>query len=89
MDDRAQVVSVVFQFADEREDPGFGGKVPEYRRRPQVAQRLYAGAFSAIAEDHGMAVFEQTLRTVQADTLAGTGDEDRSCGRGHERLASR
>jgi hypothetical protein len=35
-----------------------------------------------------MAVFEQPLRTVQADTLAGTGDEDRGRGRGHERLAS-
>jgi hypothetical protein len=36
-----------------------------------------------------MAVFNQTLRTMQADTLAGTGDEDWGCGRGHERLASR
>src|SRR5471030_708413 len=59
------------------------------RRRPQIAQCLYAGAFAAVAEDHSLAVFEQTLRTVQADTLAGTGDEDRGCGRGHEWLASR
>jgi hypothetical protein len=36
-----------------------------------------------------MAVFEQSLRAMQADTLAGAGDEDRGCGRGHERLASR
>ena len=32
---------------------------------------------------------EQTLRAVQANTLAGTGDEDRGYERGHERLASR
>jgi hypothetical protein len=36
-----------------------------------------------------MAVFEQTLRAMQADTLAGTGDENRGGGIGHERLASR
>jgi hypothetical protein len=56
---------------------------------PQIAQGLHAGAFAAVAENHAMAVFEQTLRAMQADTLAGTGDEDRGCGRGHERLASR
>jgi hypothetical protein len=50
---------------------------------------LHAGALTAVAEDHRLAILEQTLRTVQADTLAGTGDEDRGYERGHERLASR
>jgi hypothetical protein len=36
-----------------------------------------------------MAVFEQSLRQCRLDTLAGAGDEDWGCGRGHERLASR
>jgi hypothetical protein len=36
-----------------------------------------------------MAILEQTLRTVQTDTLAGAGDEDRGCGIWHGRLVSR
>ncbi|MNF70817.1 hypothetical protein D3C84_527440 [compost metagenome] len=77
VDDRPQAVGVGFQFADEGENPALAGKVGEDCRRPQIAPCLYAGAFSAIAEDQRMAVFEQSLRAVQADTLAGTGDEDR------------
>jgi hypothetical protein len=89
VDNGSQAVGVGFQLGDEREDPRFSGEVGKYRGGAQVAQCLHAWAFAAVTEDHRMAVFEQTLRTVQADTLAGTGDEDRSCGRGHERLASR
>ena len=88
MDDRPQAVGVGFQFADEGEDPGFGGEVRKHRGRPQVAQGLHAGALAAVAEYHRVAVFEQAAGTVQADSLAGTGDQDRGGGRGHERLAS-
>ncbi|MNG30355.1 hypothetical protein D3C84_1159600 [compost metagenome] len=78
-----------FQFADEGEDPGFAGEVREQPDRPQVTQGLHAGTFTAVTENHPMTVFEQALRAMQADTLAGTGDENGGCGRGHERLASR
>ncbi|MCY1460170.1 hypothetical protein D9M71_777030 [compost metagenome] len=89
MDNCPQAVGMGFQFADEGKDSGLAGEVREQRRRSQVAQDLHAGAFSAVADDHLMTVFEQSLRTMQANTLAGTGNEDRGCGRGHERLASR
>ena len=55
----------------------------------QIAQCLHAGAFAAVGEDDAMAVFEQTLRAMQTDTLAGAGDQDRGGGSGHGRLASR
>ncbi|MNX53354.1 hypothetical protein D3C86_840470 [compost metagenome] len=89
MDDCPQAVGMGIQFADEGENTGFAGEVRKHRRRPQISQGLHAGAFAAVAEDHAMAVFEQALRTMQADTLAGTGDEDGGCGRSHERLTSR
>jgi hypothetical protein len=76
-----------FQLADEGDSARW--EIGKQRRRPQIAQGLHAGAFAAVAENHAMAVFEQSLRAMQADTLAGAGDEDWGCGRGHERLASR
>jgi hypothetical protein len=50
---------------------------------------LHAGTFAAVGENDLMAVFKQTLRAVQTDTLAGTGDENRGGGIGHAWLASR
>ncbi|MNG03320.1 hypothetical protein D3C84_863930 [compost metagenome] len=89
MDNCAQAVGMVFQLTDEGEDPGFAGEVREQRNRPQVSQGLHAGTFAAVTENHPLAVFDQSLRAMQADPLACTGDENGGCGRGHERLGSR
>ncbi|MNK88139.1 hypothetical protein D3C87_1080930 [compost metagenome] len=89
VDNRPQTVGVGFQFADEGEDPGFTGEVREHRGGPQITQGLYAGTLAAVAENHAMAIFQQSPGAVQADTLAGAGNENRGCGRSHERLASR
>ncbi|MNC55631.1 hypothetical protein D3C75_1051700 [compost metagenome] len=89
MHDGAQTVGVLFQFADKGQDPGFAGEVREQRDRPQVAQGLHAGAFTAVADDHRLTVFEQPFGAMQPDTLAGAGDEDRGKGGGHGRLAWR
>ncbi|MCY1176018.1 hypothetical protein D9M73_162780 [compost metagenome] len=89
MDNRPQTVGVGFQFTDEGEDPGLAGEVREHGGGPQVAQGLYAGPLAAVTENHAMAVFQQSPGAVQADTLAGAGNQDRGYGRSHERLASR
>ncbi|MNF69440.1 hypothetical protein D3C84_513230 [compost metagenome] len=89
VDDCPQAVGMGFQLVDEGEDPGLAGEVREHRGGPQVAQGLYAGTLAAVAENHPMAIFQQSPGAVQADTLAGAGNEDRGCGRSHERLASR
>ncbi|MNN38180.1 hypothetical protein D3C81_1521640 [compost metagenome] len=75
--DGAQAVGVGFQFGDEGENRGFAGKVGEQAEGAQIAQRLHAGAFAAVSEDDAIAILKQPLRTMQADTLAGTSDEDR------------
>jgi hypothetical protein len=76
VDDRAQAVGMGFQSRMKARMPLRLAKVGKHADRPQIAQRLHAGAFAAVAENHAMAVFEQTLRAMQADTLAGAGDED-------------
>ena len=77
VDDGAQAVGVALQFIDEGKDGGFAGEVREHRDSAQITQDLYARTFAAVGEDDPVAVFKQTLRAVQTDTLAGTGDEDR------------
>lgn len=89
MHDRPQAVGVGVQFGDEREDAGFAGKVRVYPDGAQITQRLHPGTSAAVGENDAMAVFEQTLRAVQADALAGASDQDRGGGCSHERLASR
>ncbi|MNP38359.1 hypothetical protein D3C76_1318670 [compost metagenome] len=89
MDDCPQAVGVCFQLTDEGDDPGFAGEIREQPDRAQIAQGLYTGTFAAVTENHAMAILEQSLRAMQADTLAGTGDQNGGCRRGHERLASR
>ena len=89
VDDGAQAVGMGFQFIDEGENGRFAGEVGEHSDRAQIPQRLHAWTFAAVGENDLMAVFKQTLRAVQTDTLAGTGDENRGGGNGHVRLGSR
>ncbi|MCY1311137.1 hypothetical protein D9M70_614090 [compost metagenome] len=69
------------ELLDEGEDAGFVCEVGLQAGGAQRAELRDARALLAIADDQRMTVFQQTGRAVQADALAGAGDQDgsRSC----------
>ncbi|MCY1271734.1 hypothetical protein D9M70_202980 [compost metagenome] len=78
VDDGAQAVGAALERFDESEDAGFAGKIRGERRGAAFAQEPHAVAFSAVADDHRLAFVQQAFGTVEADALAGAGDEDGS-----------
>lgn len=91
VDDRAQAVGVGFKGCDEGQDPGFTGKIRKHAERAAFAQGRNAGAFAAVAENHRMALVQQAFGAMQADTLAGAGNQDRGvrCSHGGAQVAGR
>src|SRR5690606_30315992 len=65
-------------FGDEGHDAGFVVELsPQYRRAPGT-QAVDGVALAAIADDDRMTIVQQAFGAMQPDSLAGSGDEDRS-----------
>jgi hypothetical protein len=76
------------QFSDKRQDTGLTGEIGKQPHRTTCAQGLHAGSLAAVAENHRVAFIQQALGAMQADTLAGAGDQDRGVRCSHGRLES-
>ncbi|MNP22205.1 hypothetical protein D3C76_1148660 [compost metagenome] len=76
MDDGAQAVGVLPDLFDEGEDAGLVGEIRLQAEGALGAQLLDAGLLAAVADDQPVAVLQQAQRAMQADALAGAGDQD-------------
>jgi hypothetical protein len=85
MHDGPQLTGVGPEAVDKGQDPGLAAEIGVQGDGTQFAQVLQRFSFGAVADDHRLALGKQPFRAVQADTLAGAGDQDRGEG-GHARL---